>query len=442
MPVPQQRWWRIIPVALIMYTIAYIDRTNVSLALDPKISRMMGDLAMDDERKGAAMGIFFFGYLILQIPGGYLASRWSAKKFVAALLVVWGICAVGCGFAMTFGQFEIMRLLLGVAEGGVFPAVLVLLSHWFPRQERARANAMWILCMPISVAFSAPPTGWLLSHWGWQMMLKLEGALPFLWLPIWLYFINDHPREARWISAGEREHLETTLRREAGDVEPEQHAPFWRAFVHPVALLMMVIYFLHNCATYGCMTFLTEGLQGSGIAPNGLIYGVLFAVPYVVTCVVMIITSASSDRKGERRGHLAAVYLLGGVCLIASVSLAGGAAHPSPLTFWSSYALLCLAVAGPFAAIAVFWAIPTETLPKGVMGAVMGLVNAVGNLGGFAGPYVVGFFKQRTGGSVVISFTILGVGLIAAAVLCAWLPKRVQARSGNLPSSGQDPASC
>jgi len=149
---PQQRWLRIIPVALIMYTISYVDRTNISLALEPSISSMMKDLMMDDELKGKIGGIFFLGYVLLQIPGGYWASRWSARKLVSIFLVCWGICAVGCGLAQTFNQFAVMRFLLGVAESGVFPATMVLLASWLPRNERARANAYWNLCQPLAVA--------------------------------------------------------------------------------------------------------------------------------------------------------------------------------------------------------------------------------------------------------------------------------------------------
>src|SRR5437870_8228420 len=194
---PEKRWLRIIPVALIMYTISYIDRTNVALALDPKISTMMKELAMDDKLKGLAGGIFFFGYFLLQIPGGHLANRWSARKVISIFLVLWGICAVGCGLVTTFTQFAVMRFLLGIAESGVFPATLVLLANWFPRTERARANGYWNLCQPIAVAGSAPITGWLLGRYGWQQMLVLEGLLPFIWLPIWWFCIRDHPREAK-----------------------------------------------------------------------------------------------------------------------------------------------------------------------------------------------------------------------------------------------------
>jgi len=169
----QQRWLRIVPVALVMYTISYVDRTNVSLALDPKISSLMHDLAMDDRMKGRAAGIFFLGYVLLQMAGGYLAGKWSAKKLVSLCLVFWGACAVGCGLARTFHQFEVARFLLGVSESCVFPATVVLLAHWFPSAERARANAFWNLCQPLAVVASAPVTGWLLGAYGWQTMLIL-----------------------------------------------------------------------------------------------------------------------------------------------------------------------------------------------------------------------------------------------------------------------------
>src|SRR5437764_1031172 len=193
----QERWLRIIPVALIMYTISYVDRTNISLALDPKISTMMKDLLMDDRLKGQAAGIFFLGYVLLQIPGGYWAHRWGAKNLISILLVLWGLCAVACGLASTFRQFEVARFLLGVAESGVFPATTVLLASWFPKSERARANAYWNLCQPLAVVGSAPITGWLLGAYGWQPMIILEGMLPFIWLPIWSFFIRDHPRDAK-----------------------------------------------------------------------------------------------------------------------------------------------------------------------------------------------------------------------------------------------------
>jgi len=408
----QDRWLRIIPVALIMYTISYVDRTNVALALDPEISTMMKDLFMDAHMKGQAAGIFFFGYVLLQIPGGYLASRWSARKVISLFLVAWGVCAVGCGMSHTFRQFEVMRFLLGAAESGVFPATLVLLANWFPRQERARANAFWNLCQPLAVAGTAPLTAWLIGDCGWQRMMILEGALPFIWLPIWWIFIRDRPAEAPWISAPERDYLETTLQKEATEQEPTGGLGFRLAGV-PLAsvLVMLVIYFFHNCEAYGCMTFFTVELKGRGFSP--LQHGLFLALPYVATAVIMVLTSWSSDRTHERRGHVAAVYALSGVSLILSVLLRS---H-----FWVSYGFLCLAIPGPFAAMGPFWAIPSETMPRRVVGPIIGLVNAFGNLGGFVGPYFVGWMTKRYD-STAIPFNVLGGAMLACTALAFLLP--------------------
>lgn len=409
----------IVLVALVMYTISYVDRTNVSLALDPQISSLMKDLAMDDQMKGEAAGIFFLGYVLLQMAGGYLAGKWSAKKLVSLCLIFWGVCAVGCGLAKTFYQFEAARFLLGVSESCVFPATVVLLAHWFPSAERARANAFWNLCQPLAVVVSAPVTGWLLGAYGWQTMLILEGVLPFIWLPVWWFFISDHPREARWISPAEKTHIESTLRAEAEKLEPEQSVSFWPYLLSPTILIMIVINFFHNSEAYGCMAFFTDGLKAKHFTP--VEYGFLFAAPYAVTAVIMVLNSWHSDKTGERRGHVALVYTLSGSCLVLSVLTRS---H-----FWMSYGFMCLAIPGPYAALAPFWAIPTETLPRAVFGPVIGLVNALGNTGGYFGPRIVGLLKEEYH-SVAVPFTALGIGMLLAAALTFLLPRnRLQLHS-------------
>jgi MFS family permease len=410
----QRRWLHIIPVALVMYTISYVDRTNISLALDPTISSMMKDLLMDDRMKGEAAGIFFFGYVLLQIPGGFWATAWSARKVISLFLIAWGICAVGCGLARSFREFEVLRFLLGVAESGVFPATMVLLANWFPRGERARANAYWTLCQPLAVAASAPFTGWLLGACGWRQMLILEGMLPFLWLPVWWFCICDHPREAKWISAEERSFLEATLQRESTEMETSQPVSFWSRLCERPVLVLVAMYFLQNCAAYGCMTFFTSNLKGRDF--TGLEYGTLFGIPYALTAVVMVLNSRHSDKSGERRGHVALVYLMSGVSLILSVGLRE---H-----LWVSYALMCLAIPGPFAAMGPFWSIPSETLPRSAVGLVIGMVNAFGNLGGFAGPYIAGWLKQEYH-SLTVAFDVLGAGLLIGAALAFLLPRAV-----------------
>ena len=407
-----QRWLRIIPVALIMYTISYVDRTNVSMALTPKISSLMKDLFMDDKMKGEAAGIFFIGYVMLQIPGGHLATRWSARKLISLCLVGWGICAVACGLAQTFREFEVARFFLGIAESAVFPSMLILLANWFPRSERARANAYWNLCQPLGVMVSALLTGALLGSYSWRTVLILEGALPFVWLPVWWFFIRDQPRDADWISPEEKEHLETTLRQELVAQESVAPRPLWEMFCQSVVVLLIVIDFLHNALAYGCMAFFTSSLDGRGF--SALQYGMLFALPYTLTMVLMILVSRHSDKTNERRYHVAATYAIGGACLILSVLFRS--------QFWLSYLFLCLSIPTPSVALAPFWAIVSETMPGSSRGAIMGLINAVGNLGGFVGPSIAGWLKQ-TSGSIDLPFEVLGAGILIAAILSCLLPK-------------------
>ena len=431
----EQRWLRIIPVALIMYTISYVDRTNVSLALDPEKSTLFHDLGMNGQMKGESAGIFFWGYLVMQIPGGYLARHWSARKFISLCLITWGIFAVGCGVIGTFRQFELMRFLLGVAESGVYPATLVLLYHWFPRAERARATAYWNLCQPVAVVLatlvSVPMLQWsgwnhlasralaLVSlnwtgNWpGWKWTLVAEGLLPFLWLPIWWFFIRDHPREARWISLEERDHLEATLAREAANIEPAKKTPWLAHFASRSVLAMIALYFLHNCAAYGCMTFFSESLNGHGFGT--MQFAFLFAFPYAVTALVMVLLSRHSDRKQERRMHVAFIYALSGVCLILSVLFRRN--------FYVSYAFMCLAIPGPFSGMAPFWANAGECLPPAVMGAVVGLVNAFGNVGGYYGPKFVGWLSDHYPEGRSLGFVFLGIGMLGCTVLAFFLPK-------------------
>src|SRR5258708_4670031 len=255
--VASQRLIRIIPVALIMYTIAFIDRTNISLAL-PRIRQ---DLHLDPQQAGTVAGIFFWGYLALQIPGGHLAKHWSAKKFISILLVAWGIFAVGCGLARTYHELLLLRLFLGIAESGVHPATLILLSHWFPRSERARANAFWLLCLPVAVIISSPFSGWMLDHWSWRVMLAAEGSLPFLWLAIWVKVVNDHPTEATLTPESERLPLVETLRTEHSELEGQEKVPYLRALLRPRGFLLAAVYFCFISGQMGLLFWLPSAME-------------------------------------------------------------------------------------------------------------------------------------------------------------------------------------
>jgi MFS family permease len=415
---PEQRWSHVITVAFVMYTIAYIDRTNISIALS-SISR---GLHLSPAQAGNASGIFFWGYLVLQIPGGYLAQRWSAKKFVSVLLVVWGLCSVLTGFVRNGHQFLLMRFLLGVAEGGVWPATLVLLAHWFPSRERARANAYWMLCLPAAVVASSPLSGWILGHWNWRVLLVAEGIFPLLWLVIWWLSIDDYPSQARWITAEEREYLEQTLSRESEALVVEKHEPYLRSLLRPQVLLMVVVYFLLTTGNYGYLFWLPTAMQKAS-KMGSFEVGLLFTIPYVITAAGMVVMSKHSDKRHERRGHVAFGLGWGGVFMMSSILVSG----VSPAL---SFALIAFAEAGPYGSLGPFWAIPTETLPDRVSGSAMGLVNAFGNLGGYFGPLVVGYVNERTG-TFFYPFAILSLALFAGAGLALFLPRQRVAVSAN-----------
>ena len=402
--IPHQRWLRIIPVALLMYMIAYVDRTNISMAL-PSLSR---ELRIDPAQAGNVVGVFFGGYLVLQIPAGYIANSWSAKRTISVLLVAWGACAIGCGLVRTWQQLWLMRLLLGLSEGGIWPVMLVFLAHWFPRQERARANALWMLCLPFAVILSSPFSGWILDHWNWRVMMVAEGALPLLWLIVWQVVIYDRPREAKWISAAEREYLEKALEREAADEPPVRSRLFVRELVAPQVLLLTLICFLRNVGDFGFLVWLPSAIGDTKKMTNTAVGG-LVALPYVVAIASLILNGWHSDKSGERRLHVVAAFAIGGASLLAGVLLS----QHSPVL---AFLCVCLTPVGINGILGPFWAIPTESMARKVSGPAMGLINSIGNLGGFFGAIAVGYLNKHMGG-FRYGFGLIGLDLLVAASL-------------------------
>jgi sugar phosphate permease len=407
-PIPQERWLRIIPIALLMYTISFINRTNISLAL-PAISH---DLHLSASQAGQVAGVFFWGYLLLQIPGGYLAQRWSAKWLIAVLLAAWGLCAIGCGLARNWQELALMRFLLGLAEGSVYPATLVLLSNWFPRGERARANGFWNLCLPMAVVFSSPLSGWLLDQWNWRVMLVASGLVPFVWLVLWVIFIEDSPSKAKWISPQERDYLERTLAGEREAAGSRRRGSYLKTLLQPQILVMVAIYFCFIFGSIG-MVFWLPTVLAKAVHGSNLTVSILYVVPFVVGAVIMVVNSLHSDKVRERRVHVSIALLAGGLLLLAAV----GVLSASPLL---AYFFLCLAGVGLFGPLGPFWAIPSETLPKEVAGPAIGLINAVGSLGGYFGPLAVGTLEKQTG-SFGPPFCMLAGALLLGGVMALFL---------------------
>jgi sugar phosphate permease len=402
------RWTRIIPIALVMYTIAFIDRTNISLALP----RIRHDLHLDPQQAGTVAGIFFWGYLALQIPGGHLAKHWSPKKFISVLLVAWALFAVGCGLARTYHELLLLRLLLGVAESGVFPATLILLSHWFSRAERARANALWLLCLPGAVILSSPFSGWMLDHWGWRIMLVAEGALPLAWLAIWLLFIQDHPAKAHWLPQAERESLVATLRAESAELERSEDVPYLRSLMRPQVFVLAAIYFCFVSGQMGLLFWLPSATENFKKL-SSLHTGIFYTFPFIVGAVSLLFVARHSDKTSERRKHAATPMALGGIFILLAVAVI-------PYSLLLAFAFITLSGVGAYGPMGPFWAIPTETLPAKTVGSVMGFVNAIGNLGAYFAPLIVGYLN-KTAGNFLSGFAYLGAITVVGGALCLLL---------------------
>ncbi|HVP10848.1 MAG TPA: MFS transporter [Phycisphaerae bacterium] len=381
-PPSRQRWVHIIPVAMVMYVLAYVDRINVAMVF-PYIDQSFG---LTDADVGFAAGIFFVGYMVLQIPGGMLASRWGARRVVAVLMILWSLAAIATGLVENRTQLYIARFVLGVFEGGVWPAVLVLLATWFPQDERARANALWMICLPISAVMMAPITGWLLSVLPWRWVFIAEGLPPLLWLVVWWTFIADRPRDARWMAPGERSELERRLAAENAAKAPA--CGHLAALTDRRVLWLAVAYFFWMAGFYGYTMWVPSVVKSFAADGRSALVGWIVAIPFAFAMVAMVLNSAWSDRRLKREAHV------WGPLIIGVIGLTGGqwAAH-SPLI---SLVFLILAAIGVYAPFGPFWAIPSALLPSAVIGSAMGIINAVGNLGGFAGPYVVGFIRGRT----------------------------------------------
>lgn len=411
--VGRARWARLIPVAIIVYIISFMDRTNIGFAFNG----MERDLHFGATAAGLAGGIFFIGYLFLQIPGGHLAEHWSAKRFVGIMIIIWGIFAVLSGLVQSYWQLLLVRFLLGVAEGGIWPAILVLISHWFPARERARAYAYWIMNIAIASIITSPLSGWILSFSDWRWLFIVEGAFPFLVAaPLWWWLAADWPSEASWVSEGERNYIETTIaaeRRGAPEVQG-----YGQALRSGIVWQLVVVYFLIQVGFYGLNLWLptvVEGLTKQGIGAVGLIA----AIPYIVAIIGLWLNGWAADRTGRYSAHVFVAMLIAAVTLVASVAVGKGNVVPA-------VALISLAMGGALAYDGPFWAAASEAMPAAVAGGAMGLINALGNLGGFAGPYLGGYLQDRSGGSFLSTASVLAAALFLAGVVMLTVKVRRQ----------------
>ncbi|MFN7936785.1 MAG: MFS transporter [Bryobacteraceae bacterium] len=379
--------WHILPLVILLYFAAYLDRANVGFA---KL-RMANDLRFSEEVFGLGIGIFFIGYLILEIPGALLVERWSARKWFARILITWGMLSAATAFVQTPMQFYTARFLLGVAEAGFFPGIIVYFTHWFPASERVGAMSKMIVAIPISLALGAPLSALLLDvTWlglkGWQWMFLVEG-LPATVLGVaTLFLLTDRPRHAKWLTPEERDYLETTLAEEARAKEAVGKIRVIQALRMRNVWLLALGIFATNTGGYALTFWIPTTIRS--LSQGSDRFALLFSgVFYLCGLAGVLYSGHSSDRSGDRKWHCIAGQVLTGVFLAASAF----PGQPFPLSMlW-----LCLTGLVAHSWPPPFWGLPTLTLTASAAAASIGLINCFANLAGYLGNHVFGWMKHN-----------------------------------------------
>lgn len=397
---------RVIPYVFILYIIAFLDRVNVGYAA----LQMADDLGFSAEVFGFGAGIFFFGYVILEIPGSVLVERWSARKWIARIMISWGVLAIMTAFVRTSTQFYWVRFLLGAAEAGFFPGIIVYLSHWFRYEDRAKAVALFMAAIPVSNLLGSPISGLLLGvHWlnqpGWRWLFIVEGIPAVILGFITIYYLTDWPRDATWLPDDEKQWIMRELELEKRQRKAVRHISMWQALRHRDVLLLVGAYFFATVGFYGLNIWMPTLLKQSSNWSD-LKVTVVAMIPHLAGLISMLLVGASSDRTGERRWHAASAMVLGGIGYVL-VIMAGG----NPLLVVAAFCVVAAGVDGYFPG---FWPLPTAFLTESAAAASIGLINSFGNLGGFVGPYILGYVRT-TMNSFNIGLACLAVSMALGA---------------------------
>jgi len=396
---------RLLPFVFLLYVVNYIDRVNVSFAN----LRMSADLGFSDRVYGLGVGMFYITYVLFEIPGALIVERWSARKWIARIMISWGVVTILTGFVHTPGQFYTARFFLGLAEASFFPGMIVYLTHWFCSRDRGRAIACLYTAVPTASLAGAPIAGWLLGvHWswlaGWRWLFILEGV-PAIVLGIFtVFYLTDLPSQAQWLPSEEREWLSNELENELRAKKQGRECTIRDAFCDSRVLLLVGAWFLALTGFLGNIYFLPTFVKRiSGLSDTSVTS--LLILPALLGILGTLVNGWHSDKAGEHRWHTAMPLLVAGL----SFALLVPARHQPGL----SVALLMLGTGFYYSCQPILWAIPTLILSESTAAASFGLINSVGQLGGFAGPYMIGFLNDRT------HSLIASCGFIAFAYLCS-----------------------
>jgi len=377
--------WRVLPLVFLLYVVAYLDRANVGFA---KL-RMATDLKFSDEVFGLGIGIFFIGYLFLEIPGALLVERWSARKWFARILISWGLISALTAFVRTPMQFYVVRFLLGVAEAGFFPGIIVYFTHWFAGSDRTRALSGLIMAVPFSLALGAPVSALLLDvNWlglvGWQWLFLLEGLPAIVLGVVTLVWMTDRPRNANWLTPGERDHLEGVLAAEARAKETGGKISVWQALRLRNVWLLALGIFATNTGGYALVFWLPTMVKhlSGGSDHTALLYSCLF---YTCGVASVFVSGQSADRSGDRKWHCVAGQVATAVFLVVS-AIPG---QPFALVMvW-----LCLTAFAAYFWPSPFWTLPTLTLNASAAAVSIGLINMCANFAGYLGNHTTGWLR-------------------------------------------------
>jgi sugar phosphate permease len=402
-PLAKKRWYRLIPIVFITYSLAYLDRANFGFAL---AGGMAEDLNITAAMSSLLGSLFFLGYFFFQIPGALYAANKSAKKLIFWSLLLWGALAMATGMVHNVTLLIVIRFMLGVVESAVMPAMLIFLSRWFTKAERSRANTFLILGNPVTILWMSILSGHLVGTLGWRWMFIIEGAPGIIWAFFWWYLVNDKVKDAKWLSESQKDDVEEQLALEQQSIKPVKN--YGEAFKSRVVVLLCLQYALWSIGVYGFVMWLPSIINE---APNMDIEttGWLSAIPYVLAIIMMLIASYFSDKTLKRKVFIWPFLLIGAIAFYGSY-LVGTS------NFWLSFILLIIAGGAMYAPYGPFFAIITEILPKNVSGGAIALINSFGALGSFLGSYLVGYLNGATG-NFDASYIFMSGSLFLSAVI-------------------------
>ncbi|MGF6528346.1 MFS transporter [Variovorax sp. PvP013] len=407
--------WRLIPLLFICYVAAYLDRVNVGFA---KL-QMLNDLKFSEAVYGLGAGIFFIGYFVFEVPSNLLMHRFGARRWIARIMISWGVISGCMMFVTTPAMFYVMRFLLGVAEAGFFPGIILYLTYWYPAARRSKVTSLFMTGIPMAGVIGGPLSGWILASLdgvgglaGWKWLFAVE-ALPSLVLGVViLKYLDDRIGDATWLSAQEKRMLQRNV--DAGQAQVESHSALG-AFRNPKVWILSAAYFGFIMGLYGIGFWLPSLVKASGVSDPATI-GWLVALPYAAAVACMVWTSGHSDRTRERRWHIAIPALAGAAGLVASTLV--------PQTPAWAIVTLTVATMGILTGLAQFWCLPPAFLGGAAAAAGIALINSVGNLAGFVSPFIVGFVKDATGSTNDGLFVIAASLLVGGAIVLS-LSRRV-----------------